>query len=92
MLVKDSLRWEKPVNEGPRNRVCPAPWASRTRTRTRTTKKVQPAEVCRVILSNCEVQDFSVEEEPIEEIIRQVFYDHSVAEKNEGREVAEVSL
>jgi hypothetical protein len=38
------------------------------------------------------VQDFSVEEEPIEEIIRQVFHDHSAAEKNEGREVAEVSL
>src|ERR1700741_1312588 len=29
-------------------------------------------EACRVILSSCEVRDFSVEEEPIEEIIRQV--------------------
>jgi ABC-2 type transport system ATP-binding protein len=64
-------------------------------TKTSVKLKVQRdkvAEVCRVILSNCEVQDFSVEEEPIEEIIRQVFDDHSAAEKNEGREVAEVRL
>ena len=43
-------------------------------------------EVCRTILSNCEVHDFSVEEEPIEEIIRQVFYDHAATGKVEGRE------
>ncbi len=36
-------------------------------------------EACRTILSNCEVHDFSVEEEPIEEIIRQVFHEHSAA-------------
>jgi viologen exporter family transport system ATP-binding protein len=36
------------------------------------------AEVCREILSNCQVADFSVEEEPIEEIIRQVFGDRSL--------------
>jgi ABC-2 type transport system ATP-binding protein len=35
------------------------------------------ADVCRAILSNCVVHDFSVEEEPVEEIIRKVFYDHS---------------
>ena len=40
-------------------------------------------EVCRVILSNCEVHDFSVEEEPIEEVIRQVFHDHAVARQVE---------
>jgi len=64
-------------------------------TKTAVKLKVQRdkvAEVCRVILSNCEVQDFSVEEEPIEEIIRQVFHDHYAAQKNEGPEVAEVSL
>jgi viologen exporter family transport system ATP-binding protein len=36
-------------------------------------------EVCRIILTNCEIHDFSVEEEPIEEIIRQVFHDHAAA-------------
>jgi len=44
------------------------------------------AEACRHILSNCEVHDFSVEEEPIEEIIRQVFYDHAVASRLENQE------
>ncbi len=43
------------------------------------------AEVCREILSEHEVSDFSVEDEPIEDIIRQVFTDHSV-------QVAEGSL
>ena len=42
-----------------------------------------------MILSNCEVHDFSVEEEPIEEIIRQVFHDHAVAHRIEERAVAE---
>jgi ABC-2 type transport system ATP-binding protein len=53
------------------------------RTKTSVKLKVQRdkvAEVCRAILSNCEVQDFSVEEEPIEEIIRQVFHDHAEAD------------
>ena len=45
-------------------------------------------EVCRRILSNCEVQDFSVEEEPIEEIIRQVFHGHSKADQQATREIA----
>ncbi|HWY92553.1 MAG TPA: ATP-binding cassette domain-containing protein [Chthoniobacterales bacterium] len=61
------------------------------RTRTSVRLKVQRdkvTEVCRRILSNCEVQDFSVEEEPIEEIIRQVFHDHSAAEQRAGREIA----
>jgi ABC-2 type transport system ATP-binding protein len=40
-------------------------------------KKV--ADVCRDILSNCDVHDFSVEDEPIEEIIRQVFKEHAAA-------------
>jgi ABC-2 type transport system ATP-binding protein len=44
------------------------------------------AEACRVILSSCEVHDFSVEEEPIEEIIRQVFYDHMTASRLESQE------
>ena len=44
------------------------------------------AEACRHILSNCEVHDFSVEEEPIEEIIRQVFYDHAAASRLENQE------
>jgi ABC-2 type transport system ATP-binding protein len=44
------------------------------------------AEACRHILSNCEVHDFSVEEEPIEEIIRQVFYDHAAASRLEDHE------
>ena len=44
------------------------------------------AEACRVILSSCEVRDFSVEEEPIEEIIRQVFYDHGTASRLESQE------
>jgi ABC-2 type transport system ATP-binding protein len=43
-------------------------------------------EACRVILSNCEVHDFSVEEEPIEEIIRQVFYDHAAAGRLDRQE------
>jgi ABC-2 type transport system ATP-binding protein len=50
------------------------------RTETSIKLKVQRSKVteaCRVILSNCEVHDFSVEEEPIEEIIRQVFHDHA---------------
>jgi ABC-2 type transport system ATP-binding protein len=34
-------------------------------------------DVCRDILSNCEVQDFTVEEEPIEEIIRQAFNENA---------------
>jgi viologen exporter family transport system ATP-binding protein len=34
-------------------------------------------EVCREILTNCQVHDFSVEEEPIEEIIRQLFGEHA---------------
>jgi hypothetical protein len=42
-----------------------------------------------VILSNCEVHDFSVEEEPIEEIIRQVFRDHSFARQIMEPAVAE---
>jgi ABC-2 type transport system ATP-binding protein len=53
------------------------------RTKTTVKLKVQRdkvAEVCRAILSNCEVQDFSVEEEPIEEIIRQVFHEHAEAD------------
>jgi ABC-2 type transport system ATP-binding protein len=44
------------------------------------------AEVCRGILSSCDVHDFSVEEEPIEEIIRQVFYDHGTASRLESQE------
>jgi ABC-2 type transport system ATP-binding protein len=63
------------------------------RTRTSVKLKVQRdkvTEICRVILSNCEVQDFSVEEEPIEEIIRQVFHDHAAAELREEHEVAPV--
>ena len=44
------------------------------------------AEACRVILSNCDVHDFSVEEEPIEEIIRQVFYDHGTTGRLESQE------
>jgi ABC-2 type transport system ATP-binding protein len=44
------------------------------------------AEACRVILSNCQVHDFSVEEEPIEEIIRQVFHDHATATRLEDEE------
>jgi ABC-2 type transport system ATP-binding protein len=43
-------------------------------------------EACRVILSNCEVHDFSVEEEPIEEVIRQVFYDHATTVRLESQE------
>ena len=43
-------------------------------------------ETCRVILSNCQVHDFSVEEEPIEEIIRQVFYDHAASSQLEDQE------
>jgi ABC-2 type transport system ATP-binding protein len=39
-------------------------------------------EACRTILSSCEVHDFSVEEEPIEEIIRQVFHEHATARKS----------
>ena len=39
--------------------------------------------VCRAILSNCEVHDFNVEEEPIEVIIRQVFHDHATAGRTE---------
>jgi ABC-type uncharacterized transport system ATPase subunit len=62
------------------------------RTATSVKLKVQRdkvTEVCRVILSNCEVHDFSVEEEPIEEIIRQVFHDHAVAHRIEEHAVAE---
>ena len=44
------------------------------------------AEACRVILSNCDVHDFSVEEEPIEEIIRQVFYDHGATGRLESQQ------
>lgn len=44
-------------------------------------------EACRIILSNCEVHDFSVEEQPIEEIIRQVFYDHAAFDRREKQEV-----
>jgi len=36
-------------------------------------------DVCREILTNCQVHDFSVEEEPIEEIIRQLFGEHHEA-------------
>jgi ABC-type uncharacterized transport system ATPase subunit len=52
-------------------------------------KRDKVTEVCRVILSNCEVHDFSVEEEPIEEIIRQVFRDHSFARQIMEPAVAE---
>jgi ABC-2 type transport system ATP-binding protein len=52
-------------------------------------KRDKVTEVCRAILSNCEVHDFSVEEEPIEEIIRQVFHDHAVARQIEEHAVAE---
>jgi ABC-2 type transport system ATP-binding protein len=52
-------------------------------------KRDKVTEVCRVILSNCEVHDFSVEEEPIEEIIRQVFRDHAVARQIMEPAVAE---
>jgi ABC-2 type transport system ATP-binding protein len=45
-------------------------------------------EACRSILSNCEVHDFSVEEEPIEEIIRQVFREHTVPGRPELAEEA----
>jgi ABC-2 type transport system ATP-binding protein len=44
-------------------------------------KREKVTEVCRAILSNCEVQDFTVEEEPIEEIIRQIFHDHADADR-----------
>jgi viologen exporter family transport system ATP-binding protein len=47
-------------------------------------------EVCRDILSNCPVQDFSVEEEPIEEIIRQVFYNRA-EDKTGSTEVAAIA-
>jgi viologen exporter family transport system ATP-binding protein len=44
-------------------------------------KREKVTEVCRAILSNCEVQDFTVEEEPIEEIVRQIFDDHADADR-----------
>lgn len=47
-------------------------------------------EVCRAILTNCQVHDFSVEEEPIEEIIRQVFYDHAASGQLENQEAIAV--
>jgi ABC-2 type transport system ATP-binding protein len=62
------------------------------RTETSIKLKVQRnkvTEACRVILTNCEVHDFSVEEEPIEEIIRQVFHDHA-AGRLENQEVVAV--
>src|SRR6202030_367837 len=49
-------------------------------------------EACRVILSNCLVHDFSVEEEPIEEIIRQVFHEHAAAGRLENEEAAAAKL
>ncbi len=57
-------------------------------------------EACRTILSNCEVHDFSVEEEPVEEIIRQLFYEHATAfrtadaqrEANAEEDVAEINM
>jgi ABC-2 type transport system ATP-binding protein len=60
------------------------------RTETSIKLKVLRSKVtdaCRVILSNCEVHDFSVEEEPIEEIIRQVFHDHAAASQLESEDV-----
>jgi ABC-2 type transport system ATP-binding protein len=45
-------------------------------------------EACRTILSNCQVHDFSVEEEPIEEIIRELFREHALppeVERDETR-------
>jgi len=60
------------------------------RTATSVTLKVprsKVTEACRIILSNCEVHDFSVEEQPIEEIIRQVFYDHAASDRREKQEV-----
>ena len=41
-------------------------------------------DVCREILTNCQVHDFSVEEEPIEEIIRQLFGEHDKAKAPAG--------
>ena len=58
------------------------------KTKTSVKLKVQRdkvTEVCRLILSNCEVQDFSVGEEPIEEIIRKVFHDHASPEKSTAK-------
>jgi ABC-2 type transport system ATP-binding protein len=49
-------------------------------------------EACRIILSNCEVHDFSVEEQPIEEIIRRVFYDHAAARRIEKEEAIAAKL
>ena len=63
------------------------------RTETSIKLKVQRSKVteaCRVILSNCEVHNFSVEEEPIEEIIRQVFHDHAATGRLENQEVVGV--
>src|ERR1700674_5217479 len=49
-------------------------------------------EACRVILSNCLVHDFSVEEEQIEEIIRQVFHEHAAAGRLENEEAGAAKL
>jgi ABC-2 type transport system ATP-binding protein len=43
-------------------------------------------EACRTILSNCHVRDFSVEEEPIEDIIRELFRRHELPPEVEPEE------
>jgi ABC-2 type transport system ATP-binding protein len=43
-------------------------------------------QACRKILSNCEVHDFSVEEEPIEDIIRELFREHASRSQVEPEE------
>jgi ABC-2 type transport system ATP-binding protein len=48
-------------------------------------RRERVTDVCRDILSNCDVHDFSVEDEPIEDIIRQVFNEHS-EQANAGTE------
>ena len=51
--------------------------------------RAQVSETCRALLTSCKVTDISVQEPPVEEVIRQLFREHHLAPDADGMPVAD---
>ena len=54
--------------------------------------RAQVTETCRAVLTNCKVTDISVQEPPVEEVIRQLFNEQAGVEQGTARESARPSV
>ena len=54
--------------------------------------RAQVSETCRAMLTTCKVTDISVQEPPVEEVIRQLFNEQAGVEQGTARESARPSV